>query len=312
MKTHSSLCSLLFSCHVNTEKNNPPLVNSQTQSEPAEGRLHQAVWRLQPGQRGEEENRGEFLQAFCKEASRWLSVMSDRWMSSSLSRCRRRSRTIFRSGWRPPNKPWCPSRTPSTRWSRSSTARRRTWRPSLCSRLRSAGASLEILFLCAACSQSALSSFHFAGRGLLLGLLRGESSQGEAPRGEGASGHSAGVRQEAEHAAPGWDRLAWQVRVQTVTSPKFSSDCGGRDLNAPLRFLGYFWAVCCCFLLLLLCLLPQAVSEWIAEEAHSIWGKSSWRRPQSGWKRYKYFSLAGIFLSWPWNWLCSSVCTFLK
>lgn len=42
-----------------------------------------------------------------------------------------------------------------------------------------------------------------AGGGLLLGFLCRASGEREAPRGEGAPGGSAGVREEDEHAAAG-------------------------------------------------------------------------------------------------------------
>lgn len=42
-----------------------------------------------------------------------------------------------------------------------------------------------------------------AGGGVFLRLLCGASSTGEAPRGEGAPGDTAGVREEAEHPSAG-------------------------------------------------------------------------------------------------------------
>lgn len=46
-----------------------------------------------------------------------------------------------------------------------------------------------------------------AGGGLFLRLLRGASSKGEAPRGEGAPGYTAGVCEETEHPAAGRARI---------------------------------------------------------------------------------------------------------
>lgn len=51
-----------------------------------------------------------------------------------------------------------------------------------------------------------------AGGGLLLRLLRRASGEGETPRGEGATGCSAGVCEEAEHPAAGRDGLTGKVR----------------------------------------------------------------------------------------------------
>lgn len=127
------------------------------------------------------------------------------------------------------------------RWSRTCSKRRRSWRPYLFSRLRSVVLyvwALEIYHLALNPTirrpqhnrvLMVLIVFLFfsvlsAGRDLLLRLPRRKSSEGETPRREGASGCSAGVREEAEHPAARWDGLNGQVCIQREEWP-------GHDLS---------------------------------------------------------------------------------
>lgn len=148
------------------------------------------------------------------------------------------------SGWQQLKKLSLLSRKRSMRWSRTCSKRRRSWRPYLFSRLRSVVLyvwALEIYNLAlnptirrpqhnriASTFNGSHHVFVFsvlsAGRDLLLRLPRRKSSEGETPRRKGASGCSAGVREEAEHPAARRDGLNGQVCIQREDWP-------GHDLS---------------------------------------------------------------------------------